>query len=85
MNDYTEITTKFCEPNINLVSDINSCNDVILKLPKSEMNKLQSSIISSNPPLNEINANIFMAGFGLVLFFYLLGFGVGQARKMFNL
>ncbi|QTL38283.1 hypothetical protein HGO23_10070 [Xenorhabdus budapestensis] len=84
MNDYTEITTKFCQPHMGMSTGSNNCNDMILKLPKSEVNKLQSSIISNSPPLGEFNMNILGAGLGLVLVFYVLGYGLGRMIKMVN-
>jgi hypothetical protein len=83
MDDYTEISTKFCQSHIS-ASD-NSCNNINLKLPKSEVSKLQSSIISNSPPLGEFNMNILGAGLGLVLVFYVLGYGLGRMIKMVNL
>ncbi|PHM69669.1 hypothetical protein [Xenorhabdus sp. KJ12.1] len=85
MDDYTKITTKFCQPHINMMADNSSCNDVILKLPKSEFNKFQSSMVSNSPPLGEFNMNILGAGLGLVLVFYVLGYGLGRMIKMVNL
>ncbi|CDH24078.1 hypothetical protein [Xenorhabdus bovienii] len=85
MDDYTEIMTKVCQPHINVSADSNSCNNIILKLPKSEVNKLQFSMVSNNPPLGEFNMNILGAGLGLVLIFYVLGYGLGRIIKMVNL
>ena len=85
MEDDFDITTKLCHPIMNSDGNENSCNDVILKLPKTEVIKLQSLVISDNPPLGEFNVNILGAGLGLVLIFYVLGYGLGRMIKMLNL
>lgn len=77
MEEQVEITTNLCHENV--------CNNVILQLSKSEVIKIQNSVISNNPPLVNINANILGAGLGLVLIFYLLGYGLGRMIKMVNL
>ncbi|MDX7986499.1 hypothetical protein FE392_04000 [Xenorhabdus sp. 12] len=77
MNDYAEIKTKICHEN--------GCSDVTLKLPKTEVIKLKSSVISDNPPLGNFDMNILGAGLGLVLIFYVLGYGLGRIIKMVNL
>ena len=77
MEEQVEITTNLCHENV--------CNNVILKFPKSEAIKIQNSIISNNPPLVNFNTNILGAGLGLVLIFYLLGYGLGRMIKMVNL
>ncbi|EPS6101797.1 hypothetical protein [Providencia huaxiensis] len=77
MEEQVEITTNLCHENV--------CNNVILKFPKSEAIKIQNSIISNNPPLGNFNTNILGAGLGLVLIFYLLGYGLGRMIKMVNL
>ncbi|ENS1319572.1 hypothetical protein ACI8BE_002330 [Proteus mirabilis] len=77
MEGQIEITTNLCHENV--------CNNVILQLSKSEVIKIQNSVISNNPPLGNINENILGAGLGLVLIFYLLGYGLGRMIKMVNL
>ncbi|ENY6787002.1 hypothetical protein ACY2L5_004286 [Providencia rettgeri] len=85
MNSHTEITAKLCNGYVIENNNENSCNDVVLKLPKSEIMKIQNSVISNNPPLGNFNTNILGAGLGLVLIFYLLGYGLGRMIKMVNL
>ncbi|MGI3477892.1 hypothetical protein [Providencia stuartii] len=77
MDEQVEITTNLCHENV--------CNNVILKFSKSEAIKIQNSVVSNNPPLGDFNANILGAGIGLVLIFYLLGYGLGRMIKMVNL
>lgn len=77
MEEQIEITTNLCHENV--------CNNVVLQLSKSEVIKIQNSVISNNPPLGNINTNILGAGLGLVLIFYLLGYGLGRMIKMVNL
>lgn len=77
MEEQVEITTNLCHENV--------CNNVILQLSKSEVVKIQNSIILNNPPSGNINENILGAGLGLVLIFYLLGYGLGRMIKMVNL
>lgn len=77
MEEQVEITTNLCHENV--------CNNVILQLSKSEVIKIQNSVILNNPPLGNINENILGAGLGLVLIFYLLGYGLGRMIKMVNL
>ncbi|MEQ4690913.1 hypothetical protein [Providencia manganoxydans] len=76
MEEQVEITTNLCHENI--------CNNVVLKFSKSEAIKIQNSIISNNPSLGNFNTNILGAGLGLVLIFYLLGYGLGRMIKMVN-
>lgn len=76
MEEQVEITTNLCHENI--------CNNVVLKFSKSEAIKIQNSIISNNLPLGNFNTNILGAGLGLVLIFYLLGYGLGRMIKMVN-
>ncbi|PAV11606.1 hypothetical protein CBG25_00165 [Arsenophonus sp. ENCA] len=85
MDDSIDITTQLCHPTMNTGGNENSCNDVILKLSKTEVIKLHSSFISNNPPLGEFDVNILGAGLGLVLIFYVLGYGLGRMIKMLNL
>ncbi len=77
MEEKVEITTNLCHENV--------CNNVILQLSKSEVVKIQNSVILNNPPSWNINENILGAGVGLVLIFYLLGYGLGRMIKMVNL
>ncbi|KER02593.1 hypothetical protein LGZ99_12435 [Photorhabdus temperata] len=85
MDDYIEVTAKICYPYVNMDSDENGCSDVTLKYPKPEISKLQASVVSDNPPLGKFDMNILGAGLGLVLIFYVLGYGLGRLIKMVNL
>ncbi|QIM63902.1 hypothetical protein A1D29_06995 [Pasteurellaceae bacterium Orientalotternb1] len=77
MSNEIQITTKVCR-----IDNMNSCNDVFLKVPQSEAVKLQIVEHSNNPDLGQFNMNYLMSGFGLVLFCYVLSYGVGQMLKM---
>ena len=81
MNKEIEITTKFCHPNMNF-GDENGCDDIVLKIPYSEVIKIQSTEIQNKPELGEFNMGLFSYGLGLVLVFYVLAFGLGQMIKM---
>lgn len=45
MSDEVIIKTKYCNPNMSFGSP-DGCDEVTLKLPKSEVVKLQSSVVS---------------------------------------
>lgn len=85
MDDYIDILAKSCGSVIGVPSDESACSDVNLRLSKLEAVKLQSFVLQNNPPLGEFNMNILGAGLGLVLIFYVLGYGLGRIIKMVNL
>lgn len=80
MNNEIEITTKFCHPYMNFGGD--GCNDVVLKIPQSEVAKLQIVEVQNKPQLGEFNTGLFSYGLGLVLMFYVLAYVLGQIMKM---
>lgn len=80
MNNEIEITTKFCHPYMNFGGD--GCNDVVLKIPQSEVAKLQIVEVQNKPQLGEFNTGLFSYGLGLVLMFYVLAYGLGQIIKV---
>ncbi|HEM6856983.1 Uncharacterised protein [Proteus mirabilis] len=86
-NEFTK--AKIC--NTNEAGNISQCSDIALQLPDNVLSSIQSntihdsSVISNNPSFGEFNNNIFGAGLGLVLIFYLLGYGLGRMIKMVNL
>lgn len=80
MNNEIEIITKFCHPYMNFGGD--GCNDVVLKIPQSEVAKLQIVEVQNKPQLGEFNTGLFSYGLGLVLMFYVLAYGLGQMIKM---
>ncbi|EPL6464855.1 TPA: hypothetical protein KEY68_001885 [Providencia rettgeri] len=86
-NEFTK--ARIC--NTNEAGNISQCSDIALQLPDNVLSSIQSntihdsSVISNNPSFGEFNNNIFGAGLGLVLIFYLLGYGLGRMIKMVNL
>lgn len=80
MNNEIEIITKFCHPYMNFGGD--GCNDVVLKIPQSEVAKLQIVEVQNKPQLGEFNTGLFSYGLGLVLMFYVLAYGLGQIIKV---
>lgn len=77
MSNEIEITTKLCR-----IDDTNSCNSVFLKVPQLEAVKLQSVAHSNHPDLGQFNINYLTSGLGLVLFCYVISYGIGQMLKM---
>lgn len=80
MNNEIEIITKFCHPYMNFGGD--GCNDIVLKIPQSEVAKLQIVEVQNKPQLGEFNTGLFSYGLGLVLMFYVLAYGLGQIIKV---
>lgn len=86
-NEFTK--ARIC--NTNEAGNISQCSDIALQLSDNVLSSIQSntihdsSVISNNPSFGEFNNNIFGAGLGLVLIFYLLGYGLGRMIKMVNL
>lgn len=73
MEEQVEITTNLCHENV--------CNNVILKLTKTEVSKLQSVIIYDNSPsLNidyEVASQFWGVAFFSVITLWLFSKGVG--------
>lgn len=86
MDDYTEITTKFCHPMMNFGGDEQGCNDVTLKLPKTEVMKLQSSVVSDSPQsLNidyQVASQYWGIAFSTVIALWLFSKGIGAIINM---
>lgn len=81
MNSEIEITTKFCHPYMNFGGE-DGCDEIVLKIPQSEVAKLQTVEIQNKPQLGEFDTGLFSYGLGLVLMFYVLAYGLGQMIKM---
>ncbi|MGX2951421.1 hypothetical protein ACWIYZ_11305 [Ursidibacter arcticus] len=77
MSNELQITTKLCR-----IDNVNSCNDVFLKVPQLEAVKLQAVAHSNNSDVMQFNMDYFMSGLGLVLFCYVISYGIGQMLKM---
>lgn len=86
MDDHIEITTKLCNPVMNIGGDENGCNDVTLKLPKAEVMKLQSSVISDgSQSLNidyQIASQYWGVAFSTVIALWLFSKGIGSIINM---
>lgn len=89
MNNNQFTKARIC--NTSEAGNISQCSDIALQLPDNVISSMQSSaihdssVISNSPSFGEFNNNIFGAGLGLVLIFYLLGYGLGRMIKMVNL
>lgn len=71
MSSEIEITTKFCHPYINYGGD--GCNDVILKVPQSEVAKLQVMEHSKGETAGiEYYPEFFAVSFSITLLFWLV-------------
>ena len=81
MINETVVTAKFCHPYMNFGSE-NGCDEIVLKIPQSEVAKLQTVEIQNKPQLGEFDIGLFSYGLGLVLMFYVLSYGLGQKIKM---
>ncbi len=76
-----DIKASICDPRSD-VNDANSCEQVVLKIPFSEVEKLYSLELSESDEhysyFSEYEpAQIWSFGFGAVIFFYVTGLGVG--------
>lgn len=82
MEDTVSVQAQICLSNLQ-PGDADSCNDVKLYLSREELQSL--SIETNSPYLGDFNSGYLGTGVGLVLAFYLLGYGLGQVIKMVNL
>lgn len=77
MNDFVEIKTSLCT--------VYSCNDVTLKLSQSEVVKLQSSVVSLDKPVPDIDYSVAAQFWGLAFtttfFLWLFAKGIGEILK----
>ncbi|MBF0751058.1 MULTISPECIES: hypothetical protein [unclassified Pasteurella] len=76
-NDEIILTTVICD------TDSSVCQDVFLKIPKTEITKFQSSELSKIGEWGEYSmqyepAQIWGFAFSAIVFFYLTGLGVGS-------
>lgn len=81
MANEVDITARFCHPYMNYGS-VDGCDEIVLKIPQTEVVKLQSVEVQSKPELGAFNMGLFSYGLGLVLVFYVLAYGLGQMIKM---
>lgn len=79
MSSEINITTKLCR-----LDNQNSCNEVVLNIPREEITKFQMVVHSNNPDLGQFNMNYLMSGMGIVLFCYVFSYGIGQIIKQFR-
>lgn len=79
MSSEINVTTKLC-----LLDNQNSCNEVVLNIPREEITKFQMVVHSNNPDLGQFNMNYLMSGMGIVLFCYVFSYGIGQIIKQFR-
>ena len=71
MSNEIEITTKFCHPYMNFGGD--GCNDVVLKVPQSEVAKLQIVEHSKGETVGiEYYPEFFAVSFSITLLFWLV-------------
>lgn len=84
MPELIEITTKFCHPQMNFGGE-GGCDDITLKIPVAEVEKLQSVGVSSNsnPPEIDygVSAQFWSFAFTSVLFLWLFAKGIGAILK----
>ncbi|GAB1668406.1 TPA: hypothetical protein ACK3JP_000440 [Mannheimia haemolytica] len=73
MSSEINVTTKLCR-----LDNQNSCNEVVLNIPREEITKFQMVVHSNNPDLGQFNMNYLMSGMGIVLFCYVFSYGIGQ-------
>lgn len=66
MSDEVIIKTKYCNPNMSFGSP-DGCDEVTLKLPKSEVVKLQSSVVSQYKPVPDIDYSVAAQFWGWLL------------------
>ena len=85
MSDEIKITTKLCQSQTGV-----SCNEVVLKIPQTEVVELQSVAFSINGNQNFSaqdfihHVDSFSFSFGLVLIFYLIAKSVGAVIAIFK-
>lgn len=84
MSDEVIIKTKFCNPNMNSGSQ-DGCDEVTLKLPKTEVAKLQSSVVSQDKSVPDIDYSVAAQFWGLAFtttfFLWLFAKGIGEILK----
>ncbi|HAT2543989.1 TPA: hypothetical protein ACNV36_005140 [Citrobacter freundii] len=84
MSDEVIIRTKYCNPNMSFGSP-DGCDKVTLKLPKSEVVKLQSSVVSQDKPVPDIDYSVAAQFWGLAFtttfFLWLFAKGIGEILK----
>ncbi|EMB9957248.1 hypothetical protein U9665_001390 [Escherichia coli] len=84
MSDEIIIRTKFCNPNMSFGSP-DGCDDVTLKLPQSEVTKLQASVVSQDKSSPDIDYSVAAQFWGLAFtttfFLWLFAKGIGEILK----
>lgn len=82
MGDTVSVKAQICLPD-SQPSEADSCNNVQLLLSRDDLQNISTD--NSSPYLGDFNSGYLGTGVGLVLAFYLLGYGLGQVIKMVNL
>lgn len=84
MPDEVIIKAKYCNPNMSFGSP-DGCDEVTLKLPKSEVVKLQTSVVSQNQLVPDIDysaaAQFWGLAFTTTFFLWLFARGIGEIIK----